>query len=84
MKRVVPVLTCAALSLFAAVALAEGTAAAPPAQGTYTTQVVVIHGRAPVPIAAVEVSRALPGVRLHDMQPPASLRIESAVAARPF
>ena len=62
------------------IALADGTTAAP----TYTTHVVDIVGRRPQPIAAVEVTRALPSVKLHEMKLPFAQRIEAGVAHDPF
>jgi hypothetical protein len=62
------------------VALADGTTPGP----TYTTHVVDIVGRRVQPIAAVEVTRALPSVKLHEMKPPFAQRIEAGVAHDPF
>jgi len=66
--------------LSSSTALADGQASAP----TYTTHVVDIVGRRVAPIAAVEVTRALPSIKLHELKPTFALGIEAGVAKSPF
>jgi len=54
-------------------ALADGTSTGP----TYTTKVVDITGRRAQPIAAVEVTRALPSLRLRDLRPAFPVGVEA-------
>jgi hypothetical protein len=61
-------------------ALADGTTPGP----VYTTEVVHIIGRRVQPIAAIEVARALPSIKLHEMKTPFTARIEAGVASDPF
>ena len=66
--------------LSGSLALADGQTPGP----TYTTHVVDIVGRPAVPIAAVEVTRALPSLRLRELKPPFAQRIEAGGARDPF
>jgi hypothetical protein len=61
-------------------ALADGQGPGP----VYTTPVVDIVGRRVQPIASIEVARALPSIKLHEMKPPFAARIEAGVAKDPF
>jgi hypothetical protein len=61
-------------------ALADGQTPGP----VYTTHVVDIVGRRVQPIAAVEVTRQLPTLGLHELKPTFALGIEAGVARAPF
>jgi hypothetical protein len=69
---------------FSGVALADGTEQDAPKRAVYTTRVVDIVGRRATPIAAIEVTRALPSFQLHEMQTAFALRIEAGVTRAPF
>ena len=80
------------LSVAAAVAAAEGTAAAQDKgggdkgkqRGVITLAEVTITGRIQKPIAAVDVSRIQPKLTLAELRQPFLQRIEDAIYRAPF
>jgi hypothetical protein len=75
-----------AMTLFLALAAlsASSAARADGAAPVYTTRTVYVVGQRAVPIAAVEVTRALPRLDLHELSPSFAPGIEAKVATSPF
>jgi|HubBroStandDraft_1064217.scaffolds.fasta_scaffold799493_2 hypothetical protein len=76
--------TVVALGTAGGAARADGTTPGATKAPAYTTGVVDIVGRRAAPIAAIEVARAVPTVKLHEMQSPFLSRIEAGVRGDSF